>query len=474
MKVYLDTMGCQMNVLDSELVASLLARSGMVLTGEARDADVLLYNTCSVRRHAEDKVHSRLGWACQRKAAGRPLVIGVLGCMAQRLGAELLRRHPGVDIVCGPGRLAGLAELIRAAAAGTAARADVVALDPPRGAADRAGDGDALGALDLARDPARVHLPGQAYVRAMRGCDRFCSYCVVPYVRGPERSRRPEEIVEEVRRLVGAGVTQVTLLGQTVNAYAWREGERTVGLADLLERLDAVSGLRRLRFVTSYPGGFDEAILQAMRDLPTVCEYLHVPAQSGSDRVLRAMNRGYTRAAYDGLIERARLVVPGVGIASDFIAGFPGERESDHAATLDLIRRAGFKNAYVFKYSPRPGTRAARGLADDVPEAVKSRRHGELLTAQGEVSLAQNRSFVGRTVDVLVEGPSPRAGRGPARPSGEALQLTGRTRSDRIAVFDGPPSLAGTYVDVRVTDATALTLMGRVEPPARRPGGGPG
>ena len=448
MKVYLETMGCQMNRLDSELVEASLRAAGMEMTGDARAADVLLYNTCSVREHAENKVHSRLGWACQRKAAGRRMVIGVLGCMAQRLGEGLLRRPRGVDVVCGPGQLARLPELI--SSAGGAAQ---LALDPPR---KQPRDDEPIDRLDNARDAARTNLPAQAYVRIMRGCDKFCTYCVVPFVRGAELSREPDAIVEEVRRLAGAGVTQVTLLGQTVNSYRHAAPGGSVGLADLLERIDAVEGLRRVRFVTNYPGDFDRAILQAMRDLPTVCEHLHLPAQSGSDRVLRAMGRRYTRDQYDELIDAAREAVPGVGIAGDFIVGFPGEGEEDHRASADLIRRSRYKNSFIFKYSPRPGTRAAEG-DDDVGDPIKRRRNAELLAVQEEVSLAGNRELIAQTVEVLVEGPSPRA----KRPDG-ARQLLGRTRPDHIVVFDGPGELAGRHVNVEVADASALTLFGKI------------
>jgi tRNA-2-methylthio-N6-dimethylallyladenosine synthase len=453
MKVCLETMGCQMNALDSELVGSLLRLSGMELTDDARSADVLLYNTCSVRDHAEAKAHSHVGQACQRKRAGRPLVVGVLGCMAQRLGTGLLRQHPGLDIVCGPGQLHRLAEMILAARQGRQ-----VALDEDR----RHCQDPAAERLDLGRDPARTHLPGQAYVRIMRGCDKFCAYCVVPLVRGPERSRSPSAVEQEVRRLVDAGVTAVTLLGQTVNSYRHVENGRTVGLADLLVRLDAVAGLRRLRFLTNYPADFDPGILQAMRDLPSVCPYLHLPAQSGSDRILQAMNRRYSRAQYDELMDRARQEVPGVALAGDFIVGFPGEGEEDFAASEDLVRRSRYKNSYVFKYSPRPQT-AAQRLGDDVPEQVKRRRNRRLLAVQEEVSLVENRAWIGQTVEVLVEGPSPRAARSGQSPPGQG-QLTGRTRTDHIVVFDGPGDLAGRYVSVRILGATALALVAEAAP----------
>jgi tRNA-2-methylthio-N6-dimethylallyladenosine synthase len=387
MKVHTETMGCQMNVLDSEILRSLLASSGMEIVDDARLADVLLYNTCSV-------------------------------------------------------------QLIQSVADGHGPQ---VALDPPR---NKAQADDKVEFFDNHRDPTHCHLPGQAYVRIMRGCDKFCTYCIVPYVRGPERSRPPEDIIEEVRRLVDAGVTQVTLLGQTVNSY--RSG--SVGLADLLGRLDGVGGLKRIRFVTSYPGDFDRAIFQAMRDLPKVCEYLHIPAQSGSDNMLRAMGRRYSRGEYDDLIAAARQTVPGIAIVGDFIVGFPGETDEDFAASANLIRQSGYRNSFIFKYSPRPGTTGAKRLADDIPEDVKRSRNRELLAVQQEVSLADNRAIIGQKVEILVEGPSPRANRQPNSQN----QLLGRTRTDHIVVFDGAENLAGQYAEVKIIDATALTLFGEL------------
>jgi tRNA-2-methylthio-N6-dimethylallyladenosine synthase len=362
-----------------------------------------------------------------------------------------------VDIICAPGQLARLPELIAAAQAGRPA----AALDPDR-KAPGAGPAADIDTLDLTREAAATPSPSQAYLRVIRGCDRFCTYCIVPFVRGRETSRDPRSIVEEARRLLGAGRTEITLLGQTVNSYHWADGERVVRFSDLLERMAGLAGLRRLRFVTSHPADFGRDILEAMRDLPAVCEYLHCPAQSGSDAVLKRMNRGYTRADYDALVARARDVVPGVVLAGDFIVGFPGETESDHAASADLIRRSGYKNSFVFKYSPRAGTTAARRLDDDVPQAVKRRRNNELLAVQEEVGLAHHRAYVGRPVEVLVEGPSARFDKQAAPPRGDAMQLTGRTRGDHIVVFDGPPSLAGEYVKVAVREATALTLVGEL------------
>ena len=455
MKVCLETMGCQMNKLDSELVVCALRAAGHELVEDARQADAVLYNTCSVRRHAEQKALSRLGADGQRKAAGRKLIVGVLGCMAQRMGEAMLSRYPQVNLICAPGQLHRLAELLERAAAGERC----VAADPQRRGRAEPSSGDGIESLDLGRDVRRGGLPSQAFVRVMRGCDKFCTYCVVPFVRGPERSRPPDHILQEVRRLVDAGRSEITLLGQTVNSYRWRGGRTSVRFSDLLSMAGAVPGLRRLRFVTSHPVDFGDDVLQAMRDRPNICRYIHVPAQSGSDAVLRRMNRGYARAEYDDLIDRARSILPDVVLAGDFIVGFPGEAEQDHAASADLIRRSGYKNSFIFKYSPRPGTYAAEKLKDDVPSDVKRRRHGELLAVQAEVGLAHHLSYVGRTTEVLVEGPSPRAGKRTSKPDG-CVQLVGRTRGDHIVVFDGQPELAGQYLDVRITGATPLTLFG--------------
>ncbi len=463
MRVFLETMGCQMNKLDSELVLGQLRAAGHEVVGRADEADVVLYNTCSVRAHAEAKVLSRLGEQTKRKRrTGRPRVIGVLGCMAQRLGASLTERHAGVDIVCGPSEIDRVVELIDQAVADGAPR---VAVAPPRPRRSRQADAEAnrrLEAFALSRpDP-----PGgaQAFVRVQRGCDNFCTYCIVPYVRGSEQSRDPDKILEEVRRLADRGIREVTLLGQTVSHYRYSDGGRTTTLADLLERIDPIGGIERVRFVTSYPGRFDRRILEAMRDLPTVCEYLHVPAQSGSDRILRAMNRRYTRAAYLDLIDAARDLVPGVAIAGDFIVGFPGETDEDFDASVSLIERVGYKNSFIFKYSGRAGTAAAAKLPDDVPAAVKKRRNALLLDVQNAVSLAHHEARVGTVQQILVEGPSPRAARQPVAPPPGEVQLLGRTRGDHIVAFNGPPACTGRLVEVRITAATALAMRGERVP----------
>ena len=456
MKVYLETMGCQMNRLDSELLSGLLVTAGHEMTADRDAAEVILYNTCSVRRHAEEKVRSRLGADTQRKKH-RPIIVGVLGCMAQRLGDELRSQHGVVDIVCGPGRLSGLAQMIASAAAGTA----TVALDADRTGPHDSESADDLDRLDLSRDPSLTPSSSQAFVRVMRGCDKFCTYCIVPFVRGPERSRPPDTIIDELRRLVDAGRAEVTLLGQTVNSYRFSSGGQTVRFSDLLSRASGVAGLRRLRFVTSHPLDFGDDILQAMADGENICPYIHVPAQSGSDTVLKRMGRRYTRADYDELVDRARAIVPGVVLAGDFIVGFPGETEPDHQASAELIRRSGYKNSFIFKYSPREGTAAAKRLDDDVPTDVKKRRNNELLGVQVQVGQAHHEQYVGQTVEALVQGPSPRANKQPTAPADGCIQLVGRTRGDHIVIFDGPGSLAGQYVDIQIARANSLTLFGQ-------------
>lgn len=465
---FLETFGCQMNVLDSELVAGQLRSLGLRPVESAREADVILFNTCSVRQHAEDKVLSRLGGLKAMKLRRPQAVIGVIGCMAERQKEELFAQAPQVDLLCGPGELHRLPELIervwerreRATAfAGSQSRRLKV---PERGLLD-----DDIERLDLAREP----VPGgsilQSYVRVQRGCDKFCTYCVVPFTRGPERGRPPEHIVEEVRRLADRGCREITLLGQTVNSYAYQEDGRAVRFAELLERVHAVAGIDRLRFVTSFPADWDEDIFRVMRDCPRVCPYLHIPAQSGSDRILRAMRRGYTIAEYLKLMDTARKYVPDIALASDFIVGFCGETEDDFQASVDLVRRVEFKSIFVFKYSPRPGTSADRAQEDDVPAEVKVRRNNELLAVQSEISLGRKQALVGQTVEVLVEGRSKAdrksAGQAAGLPLVERHQLVGRTRHDLIAVFDGDASHIGALANVRIESTSPLTLFGKLE-----------
>ena len=457
-RLFIQTVGCQMNVLDSELVVAGLLEAGYELVDSPRKADTILFNTCSVRQHAEDKIYSALGRLRPLKEQHPETIIGVLGCMAQKDQATILRRASHVDLVVGPGQLSRLPQLLAEVAADRQARVEV--------SLDRRGGGRADVAESFVKfDPPRTArtraVAHQAMVRIMFGCDKFCSYCIVPQVRGPEQSRPAAEIEAEVRRLAADGCVEVTLLGQTVNSYKDTTSGPAIRLSDLLVRLHDIDGLRRLKFVTNYPRHMTDDLLQAVRDLPKVSPYLHVPAQSGSDAVLHRMKRGYTAESYREMMERIRQTVPGAAVTSDFIVGFCGETEEDFQQTADLVRWARFKNSFIFKYSARPGTRAAELYPDDVPEDVKRRRNNELLAIQNAISLEDNGPILGRRVEVLVEGPSKTA-RKQAADSGGPAQLVGRTVCDRIVVFDGPAELAGKILPIEIERIDAFTLFGRV------------
>ncbi len=445
--VYLETFGCQMNELDSELVQGQLSALGYRFVSRPEDASVILYNTCSVREQAEQKAYSRIGIISARKRAGENLILGVIGCMAERDGLDLFRRHPQVDLMCGPGELDRLPQLIDNVRRSNAAQelefsqplalADRTALagNRSRRSATLAAAEDNLETLDLSRafDPDSTGTKRHsAYVRITRGCNKFCTYCVVPNTRGAEIHRPPDHIVDECKRLVDAGVIEITLLGQTVNHYRYQHGsavtidgreapqvgpglaafrasavnagKRTTTFADLLRRIhEEVPALKRLRFITSYPRDFGDDILTVMRDSPRICRYLHAPAQSGSDRILRMMNRGYSVGDYLDFADRALAMLPDLCLAGDFIVGFPTETDDEFEQTCALVRRLPFKNNFIFKYSPRPGTTAFDRLKDDVPEAVKRFRNNCLLAIQTEVSLATHQKWIGRQVEVLFD-----------------------------------------------------------------------
>lgn len=467
--VYLETMGCQMNVLDSELVLGQLRAQGYESIEDMSAADVVLLNTCSVRDHAEQKVLSRLGALKKPKQRRPDMVVGVIGCMAERDPDGIFEKMPHVDLVCGPGELNKVPALIEEVQTSrTRAIALAQSWSRKNTPLQRSVEYDSVEALDLSRDPGPGAEVLQSYVRVQRGCDKFCTFCVVPFTRGPERSRPPEQIIDEARKLADRGAKEVTLLGQTVNSYVHPENGRAVRFAELVARVAAVPGLERVRFVTNYPGDFTDDILVVMRDVPQVCEYLHIPVQSGSNPVLQRMRRQYSVEEYVDLIDRAREIVPGIAIASDFIVGFCGETDEDHEASIRLIERCRFKNIFVFKYSPRPGTVADKRLPDDVPEDVKRRRNVEMLRAQEVISSEANRRLVGSTVEVLVEGYSKAAAKAQEaeQSRGEEVgwrrsdQLVGRTRTDHIVVFNGEPRHMGRFAQVRLTGATALTLHG--------------
>lgn len=510
-KLYLETFGCQMNVLDSELVLGQLRAQGYSSTEDRDTADVILFNTCSVREHAEQKVWSRLGELRHRKAADPHVVIGVIGCMAERDGENLFKKYPHVDLLCGPGELDKLTSLVHNAAVTNASAVSNTHIQTRRdrqvalmGAAVRRSSTllaaeDNLEMLDLSRAISPGDEMAQAYVRITRGCNKFCTYCVVPYTRGPEVHRPPMNIIEEVKRLADNGTKEVTLLGQTVNHYHYDHGDgRSTSFAELLYMIhEAVANLPRLRFVTSFPRDFTDEALMAMRDCKRICRYLHVPAQSGSDRILKMMNRGYTCQQYDDFIARARGYMPDICLASDFIIGFPTETDDDFVATAELLKRCRFKNSFIFKYSPRPGTTAIERFADDVPDEVKRKRNTELLAVQQEVSIANNLEMVGKTVELMVEGESKLVSRKAAAISTVAAshgliqigigrklhidedhacstaiaasvetivktQMVGRTRGDQVVVFDGDMSLKGRLMNVKVTAAQSMTLFAEV------------
>jgi tRNA-2-methylthio-N6-dimethylallyladenosine synthase len=454
-KLYIETVGCQMNVLDSELVVGTLRRQGYELTYDATDADVIFFNTCSVRQHAEDKIYSALGRLRSHMQRHPEKVLGVLGCMAQKDQELILRRAPHVDIICGTGQLAQLPELIAAVQRDGKPQ---FALSLDRKEASRHEVERSFESYDPMRDPSMRPSPFQAYVRIMIGCDKFCTYCIVPSVRGPEQSRHPEQIAAEVRQLAAEGCKEITLLGQTVNSYEYDLGGRRERLSDLLARIHDTDGIERIKFITNFPRDMSDDLLDAVRDLPKVCPYLHVPAQSGCNEMLKRMKRLYTVEYYRDMLHRCRESVPGVAISSDFIVGFCGETEESFQRSCDLVRDGGFKNSFIFKYSPRPGTKADELFADDVPEEIKKRRNNDLLAIQNTVSLADHRKRIGQTVEVLVEGPSKSALKHASGPR----QLTGRTMTDHIVVFEGNERLIGQTVSVVIEEATAFTLFGTV------------
>jgi len=439
MKVFIRSWGCQMNVLDSQVLEGAFAAAGYSMAEREDDADVIVFNTCSVRAHAENKVFSHIGAVKAIKERRPEVTLVVAGCMAQRLGESLRRRYPQVDVVIGTRRIGDFVGIVEEARLkGPGVHVEDAYESYPR------------------RDISRRTGKSQAFVSVMRGCDNYCAYCIVPYVRGAQVSRPAGEIVDEVTALTADGVKEVTLLGQNVTSYGHDRGEQGA-LARLLGKLQPIDGLEWIKFVTSHPRDTGRDIFETMRDLPKVCRYLHLPAQSGSDAVLGAMKRGYTRAEYLDKVHMLREITGGVSLASDFIVGFPGETEGDFEDTVSIVREVGYKNSFIFKYSPRPGTAAAK-LTDDVPIVEKKRRNNALLAVQEEISIAHNRAMIGRRVRVLVDGPSKK----------DSNRLAGRTEGEEIVVFDGPAKLAGEFVAAEITGASALTLFGRLADEAKR------
>lgn len=437
-KLYVETYGCQMNVGDSEILVSIMQENGYRYTEKIAEADVILVNTCSIRDNAEQRIWGRLKEFQRHKRAKKGLVVGIVGCMAERLREELLKEAI-VDIVAGPDSYRDMPRLA------------VLASEGSHGINVQLSQEETYGEIR----PVRLDKNGvSGFIAIMRGCNNFCSYCVVPYTRGRERSRDPQTIIREAQELFDAGYREVTLLGQNVNSYRWEEGGETqVGFPELLNRVADISPLLRVRFATSHPKDLSDGLIEVMSARENICRSVHLPAQSGSDNMLTAMNRKYTRAWYLERLAAIRRQMPECGITTDVIAGFCGESEEDHEQTLSLMREVGYDFAYMFKYSQRPGTKAEKSMEDNIPEEVKTRRLNEIISLQNELSLASNHRDVGKCFEVLIEGTSRRSD----------TQLCGRTSQNKMVVFDSTAELkAGDYVTVKIASCTSATLLGTI------------
>ncbi len=432
-KLYIETYGCQMNVGDSEIVVSIMQDEGFRYTESLEEADIVLINTCSIRDNAEQRIWGRLS-EMRRMRKQRPhLIIGIIGCMAERLKEELTKGGTGVDIVVGPDAYRDLPRLVREVEGG--AKGVNVELSKEETYAEIA--------------PVRLDKNGvSAFIAIMRGCNNYCSYCVVPYTRGIERSRDAKTIVAEARTLFENGYREVTLLGQNVNSY--RTGD--VDFPELLKQVAEISPLLRVRFATSHPKDISDKLLETMASMPNICKAIHLPAQSGSTEMLKRMNRKYTREWYLERVEAIRRYMPDCAITTDLIAGFAHETEEEHQETLSLMREVGYDFAYMFKYSERPGTFAQRNLGDDIPEDVKTRRLTEIIDLQNKLSEESNKRDVGKEFEILVECTSKRS----------EEQLSGRTSQNKMVVFDRGDYKVGDYVRVRITGCSSATLFGEI------------
>ena len=436
-KLYIETYGCQMNVADSEVVASVMQMAGYEATESLDEADAVFLNTCSVRDNAEQKIYHRLDAldAIKRK---RPLIIGVLGCMAERVKDDLLQNHHA-DLVAGPDAYLSLPDLIAQAETGHKAM------------------NIELSTSETYRDivPQRLHgAKIGGFVSIMRGCNNFCHYCIVPYTRGRERSRDVESILREVRDLRDRGFKEVTLLGQNVNSYRLEnlESQDNLDFPGLLRRVAEEAPEMRIRFTTSHPKDMSDETLRVIAEMPNVCKHIHLPVQSGSDRILKLMNRKYTREWYLGRVEAIRRIIPDCGLSTDIFVGYHSETEEDHQLSLSLMREVGYDSAFMFKYSERPGTYASKHLPDDVPEEEKIRRLNELITLQTEISAQQNKKDEGKEFDVLIEGFSKRS----------REQLMGRTEQNKAVVMPKAGHHIGETVRVRIIGSTSATLLGEI------------
>lgn len=436
-KLFIETYGCQMNVADSEVVASVMQMAGYEVCESLDEADAVFLNTCSVRDNAEQKIINRLEFLHSMKRKGRRLIVGVLGCMAERVKEDLLEKHHA-DIVAGPDAYLSLPDLILQVEAGHKA----INVE--------------LSTTETYKDviPQRIcgpHISG--FVSIMRGCNNFCHYCIVPYTRGRERSRDVESILAEVRDLKSKGYKEVTLLGQNVNSYRYECNEHTVTFPELLRMVAHEAEGMRVRFTTSHPKDMSDDTLRVIAEEPNVCRHIHLPVQSGSNRILKLMNRKYTREWYLDRVAAIRRIIPDCGLSTDIFSGYCSETEDDHKESLSLMRECGYDSAFMFKYSERPGTYASKNLPDDIPEETKVRRLNELIALQNELSAESNRRCEGRTYEVLAEGVSKRS----------KNQLYGRTEQNKVVVFDRNQHHIGDFIKVRITESSSATLKGVVE-----------
>jgi tRNA-N(6)-(isopentenyl)adenosine-37 thiotransferase enzyme MiaB len=433
-KLYIETYGCQMNFADSEVVAAIL-KDMFALTDDIEKADLVLINTCSIREKAEQRIHKRLQELESLKRRHHGLQVGLLGCMAERMKEELLQTEPVLDFIAGPDAYRSLPQLI----------------------ADSQNAGPRFNVMLSEEEtydnimPVRYDVNGvSAFVSIMRGCNNFCSYCVVPYTRGRERSRSPKTILAEVEQLLHDGFKEVTLLGQNVNSYYWKEEAGEMTFAKLMAVVAEMSPDLRVRFATSHPKDISDELIETIARYDNICKYIHLPVQSGSDAVLKRMNRSYTRDYYMGRVRKIKEMMPECAISTDIIAGFCGETIEDHRQTLEVMREVGYEYAYMFKYSERGGTLSAKRYADDVPDEEKTRRLEEIIALQGELSMLSNQRDMGKIFRVLVEGTSKRS----------QDQLYGRNSQNKVIIFPRGTEQPGDYVDVKVTDCTPATLFG--------------
>lgn len=434
-KLFIETYGCQMNVADSEVVASIMEMDGFALTDKITDADAIFVNTCSVRDNAEQKIYQRLKYYHSLKRKKKKMVIGVIGCMAERVKENLITEH-GVDMVVGPDAYLDIPNLINSVESGEKA----INVE--------------LSKTETYRDvmPTRIGASISGFVSIMRGCDKFCTYCVVPYTRGRERSRDVDSILNEIKDLHAKNYKEVTLLGQTVNSYKYEKDGKTVLFPELLQIVAKAVPDMRIRFTSPHPKDMSDETIEMIARYPNICRFIHLPVQSGSNKILKLMNRKYTREWYFDRIDTIRRIIPDCAIGTDIFCGFCDETEEDHQDTLDLMRRVKFDQAFMFKYSERPGTIAAKRMPDNVPEETKIRRLNEIIALQNEISNKSNQDDIGKTYEVLVEGFSKRSNE----------QLFGRTSQNKVVIFPREGRRIGEFIKVRILSASSATLIGEV------------